>query len=172
MLSRYHRTGNLVRLNSSNSRDGTRAHVFVPEVVLERRRFFDHFGSIPLVSQGSCKSDAFTPSTLRRRPSGSSFVLEFVRLDCSIRDACRAAAQHKDKLDESQSARRLCLENFIETRDKAASRAFRATKKFDRLLESVLLRIYMRLYTMITFTRIFYADAARRTRLQDRMTSA
>jgi hypothetical protein len=36
----------LVRLNSSNSRDGARAHAFVLEV-LERRGFFDHFGSIP-----------------------------------------------------------------------------------------------------------------------------
>ena len=31
-----YRTGNLVRLNSSDSRDGARAHVFVLEVVLER----------------------------------------------------------------------------------------------------------------------------------------
>jgi hypothetical protein len=38
---------NLVRLNSSNSRDGARAHAFALEVLLERRRFFDHFGPIP-----------------------------------------------------------------------------------------------------------------------------
>ena len=42
-----HRTGNLVRLTSSNSRDGARVHAFVLEVVLERRRFFDYLGLIP-----------------------------------------------------------------------------------------------------------------------------
>jgi hypothetical protein len=32
----FSQTGNLVRLNSSDSRDGARAHMFVLEVVLER----------------------------------------------------------------------------------------------------------------------------------------
>jgi kynurenine 3-monooxygenase len=63
----------------------------------------------------------------------------------------------------------LALQNFIEMRDKTASRTFRAKKKLDHFLEGVLPGIYLPLYTMVTFTRIPYADAARRARLQDRI---
>jgi kynurenine 3-monooxygenase len=62
----------------------------------------------------------------------------------------------------------LALENFIEMRDKTASRTFRAKKKLDHFLEATLPGIYLPLYTMVTFTRIPYAQAARRARLQDR----
>jgi kynurenine 3-monooxygenase len=61
----------------------------------------------------------------------------------------------------------LALENFIEMRDKTASRTFRAKKKLDHLLEATLPGIYLPLYTMVTFTRIPYAEAARRARRQD-----
>jgi kynurenine 3-monooxygenase len=54
-------------------------------------------------------------------------------------------------------------------RDKTASRAFRAKKKLDHLLEALLPGIYLPLYTMVTFTRIPYAEAARRARVQDRI---
>ena len=63
----------------------------------------------------------------------------------------------------------LALENFIEMRDKTASRAFRAKKKLDHFIEAALPGIYLPLYTMVTFTRIPYSDAARRARLQDRI---
>ena len=63
----------------------------------------------------------------------------------------------------------LALENFIEMRDKTASRAFRAKKKLDHFLEAALPGIYLPLYTMVTFTRIPYAEAARRAQLQDRI---
>jgi len=66
----------------------------------------------------------------------------------------------------------LALENFIEMRDKTASRAFRAKKKLDHFLEAALPGIYLPLYTMVTFTRIPYAEAARRARLQDRIVYA
>jgi len=59
------------------------------------------------------------------------------------------------------------LENFIEMRDKTASKTFRAKKKLDHILEAALPGIYLPLYTMVTFTRIPYAEAARRARLQD-----
>ena len=52
-------------------------------------------------------------------------------------------------------------------RDKTASKTFRAKKKLDHLLEAVLPGIYLPLYTMITFTRIPYARAAKRARVQD-----
>jgi kynurenine 3-monooxygenase len=54
-------------------------------------------------------------------------------------------------------------------RDKTASRAFRAKKKLDHFLEAALPGIYLPLYTMVTFTRIPYAEATHRARLQDRI---
>jgi kynurenine 3-monooxygenase len=61
----------------------------------------------------------------------------------------------------------LAVQNFIEMRDKTASKMFRAKKKLDHALEGLLPGIYLPLYTMVTFTRIPYARAARRARLQD-----
>jgi kynurenine 3-monooxygenase len=61
----------------------------------------------------------------------------------------------------------LALENFIEMRDKTASKAFRAKKKLDHFLEAALPGIYLPLYTMVTFTRVPYAQARRRAKVQD-----
>src|SRR4051812_43416965 len=66
----------------------------------------------------------------------------------------------------------LAIGNFIEMRDKTASKTFRAKKKLDHFLEALLPGIYLPLYTMVTFTRIPYAEAARRARLQDRIVYA
>jgi len=63
----------------------------------------------------------------------------------------------------------LAIGNFIEMRDKTASKAFRIKKKLDHVLEGALPGFYLPLYTMVTFTRIPYAAAARRARLQDRI---
>ena len=61
----------------------------------------------------------------------------------------------------------LAIGNFIEMRDKTASKAFRAKKKLDHLLEAALPGAYLPLYTMVTFTRIPYAEAKRRARIQN-----
>jgi kynurenine 3-monooxygenase len=61
----------------------------------------------------------------------------------------------------------LAIGNFIEMRDKTALKTFRAKKKLDHLLEAALPGIYVPLYTMVTFTRIPYAAAAKRARLQN-----
>src|SRR5207244_11415258 len=66
----------------------------------------------------------------------------------------------------------LAVENFVEMRDKTASRLFRAKKKLDHLLEAALPGTYLPLYAMVTFTRIPYAQAAQRARLQDRIVYA
>ena len=63
----------------------------------------------------------------------------------------------------------LAVHNFIEMRDKTASSIFRAKKKLDHALEGLLPGIYLPLYTMVTFTRIPYAKAATRARIQDRI---
>ncbi|HLW35652.1 MAG TPA: NAD(P)/FAD-dependent oxidoreductase [Chthoniobacterales bacterium] len=61
----------------------------------------------------------------------------------------------------------LALGNFIEMRDKTASKTFRAKKKLDHFLEATLPGFYLPLYTMVTFTRIPYAQAKRRAKIQD-----
>jgi kynurenine 3-monooxygenase len=85
-------------------------------------------------------------------------------------DRHRAFTEYFQRRKENADALAdLALENFIEMRDKTASRAFRAKKKLDHFLEAALPGIYLPLYTMVTFTRIPYATAARRARLQDRI---
>lgn len=66
----------------------------------------------------------------------------------------------------------LALENFVEMRDKSASRAFRAYKHMERTLHGLLAGWYTPLYTMISFTTIPYAEARRRARRQDRIVAA
>src|ERR1051326_3488425 len=63
----------------------------------------------------------------------------------------------------------LAIRNFIEMRDRTASKTFRAKKKLDHALEAALPGLYLPLYTMATFTRIPYSAAARRAQLQDRI---
>jgi kynurenine 3-monooxygenase len=99
--------------------------------------------------------------------------------DCVVLDAClaefpdnreRAFAEYFARRKENANALAdLAIENFIEMRDKTASRVFRAKKKLDHLLEALLPGIYLPLYTMVTFTRIPYATAAHRACLQDRI---
>src|SRR5437870_6810040 len=99
--------------------------------------------------------------------------------DCVVLDEClakfpdnreRAFAEYFSRRKENADALAdLAVENFIEMRDKTASRAFRAKKRLDHLLEAALPGCYLPLYTMVTFTRIPYAKAARRARLQDRI---
>jgi kynurenine 3-monooxygenase len=99
--------------------------------------------------------------------------------DCVVLDEClaefpdnqeRAFAEYFERRKENADAlAELAVENFIEMRDKTASRVFRAKKKLDHLLEGLVPGIYLPLYTMVTFTRIPYAEAARRARRQDRL---
>ena len=98
--------------------------------------------------------------------------------DCVVLDEClaqfpqdrqRAFAEYfKRRKVNADALADLALENFIEMRDKTASKTFRAKKKLDHFLEAALPGIYLPLYTMVTFTRIPYAEASRRARLQDR----
>ena len=57
-------------------------------------------------------------------------------------------------------------------RDKTASKTFRAKKKLDHALEAAFRGIYLPLYTMVTFTRMPYATAAKRARIQDTLVYA
>jgi kynurenine 3-monooxygenase len=102
--------------------------------------------------------------------------------DCVVLDEClaqfpsdreRAFAEYFSRRKKNADALAdLAVQNFVEMRDKTASRLFRAKKKLDHFLEGVLPGTYLPLYAMVTFTRIPYAAAARRARLQDRMVYA
>jgi kynurenine 3-monooxygenase len=102
--------------------------------------------------------------------------------DCVVLDECleefpenreRAFGEYfRRRKQNADALAALAIGNFIEMRDKTASRTFRAKKKLDHALEAALPGIYLPLYTMVTFTRIPYAEAARRARLQDRIVCA
>src|SRR6266403_1291859 len=102
--------------------------------------------------------------------------------DCVVLDKClaefsrdrqRAFAEYFARRKENTDAlANLAVQNFIEMRDKTASKAFRAKKKLDHLLEGLFPGIYLPLYTMVTFTRIPYSAGARRARLQNRIVYA
>jgi kynurenine 3-monooxygenase len=63
----------------------------------------------------------------------------------------------------------LCVENFIEMRDRVASPWFLLKKRVGVLLHALFPRFYLPLYTMIEFTRIPYAEAVERARRQNRV---
>jgi kynurenine 3-monooxygenase len=63
----------------------------------------------------------------------------------------------------------LCIDNFLEMRDRVGSRLFVLRKKLSVLLHRLLPRWYLPLYTMVEFTRVPYAQAVRRARRQDRI---
>ncbi len=97
--------------------------------------------------------------------------------DCVVLDECLADSPNdRERAFGQYFVRRkvhadaladLAIQNFIEMRDKTASPVFRAKKKLDHLLEGAFPGLYLPLYTMVSFTRIPYADAARRARMQD-----
>jgi kynurenine 3-monooxygenase len=102
--------------------------------------------------------------------------------DCVVLDECldkfpndreRGFAEYFSRRKENADALAdLAIANFIEMRDKTASRVFRAKKKLDHALEAALPGIYLPLYTMVTFTRLPYATAAKRARVQDALVYA
>jgi kynurenine 3-monooxygenase len=93
-----------------------------------------------------------------------------VLADCLARFGDRRAAlaayetlrkKHLDVLAD------LCIDNFLEMRDRVGSRLFVFRKKLGLLLHRLFPQWYIPLYVMIEFTRIPYADALRRARRQD-----
>src|SRR5213076_2848551 len=97
--------------------------------------------------------------------------------DCVVLDEClqdfthdrdRAFTQYFHRRKQNVDALAdLAIGNFIEMRNKTASKTFRAKKKLDHALEAALPGKYLPLYTMVTFTRMPYAKAAKRAQIQD-----
>jgi len=102
--------------------------------------------------------------------------------DCVVLDEClgdfaenreRAFSEYFRRRKENADALAdLAIENFIEMRDKTASKTFRAKKRLDHALEAALPGTYLPLYTMVTFTRMPYAKAAKRAQIQDALVYA
>ncbi len=102
--------------------------------------------------------------------------------DCSVLNWCLAEfADDRGRAFGEYEARRkehtdalagLAVANFLEMRDRVGSRLFLLRKKADVLLHRLFPRWYLPLYTLVTFTRVPYADAVRRARLQDRAARA
>ncbi len=99
--------------------------------------------------------------------------------DCLALDAAlgRHPADLARAFDEYEVERRpnadaiadLALANFQEMRDRVASPLFRFEKRVQALVHRLFPRWFIPLYTMISFTRIPYARARRRARLQARV---
>jgi kynurenine 3-monooxygenase len=78
-------------------------------------------------------------------------------------------AERKEHVDTLAD---LCIDNFIEMRDRVGSRSFVLKKKLEVFLHRLFPRWYLPLYTLVSFTRTPYAAAVRRARKQDRIVRA
>ena len=100
--------------------------------------------------------------------------------DCTVLDAClgrspdRAASfrAYESRSRDANAIADLALANFVEMRDHVGSRSFLVRKWTERVLSRFLGFWYVPLYTMVSFTRIPYAEARDRARRQDRMVMA
>jgi kynurenine 3-monooxygenase len=96
--------------------------------------------------------------------------------DCIVLDEClaRHAPRWNRAFEEFQRLRKentdaladLSLENFVEMRDKTASRLFQFEKRLEKGLHRLFPAWFVPLYTMVTFSRTPYAWAVRRARRQ------
>jgi kynurenine 3-monooxygenase len=96
--------------------------------------------------------------------------------DCVVLDEClRGHATDRGRAFEEFEAKRrmhtdalaaLAIGNFLEMRDKTASRVFLWGKRTEKVLHRLFPRSFVPLYYMVTFSRTPYADAVRRARLQ------
>jgi kynurenine 3-monooxygenase len=96
--------------------------------------------------------------------------------DCAVLSEC--LAKHGSDLAgafaEFEARRRpntdvladLAVRNFVEMRDRVASRSFLLVKRLEHGLHRAFPRWFVPLYTMVTFSRTPYAEAVRRDRRQ------
>jgi kynurenine 3-monooxygenase len=66
----------------------------------------------------------------------------------------------------------MAIANFVEMRDRTASRAFKLRKRVEHTLHAMFPRSYLPLYDMVSFSTIPYAQARDRARRQDRIALA
>jgi len=102
--------------------------------------------------------------------------------DCTVLSDCilespgdlgRAFARYEALRKENTDALAdLAIENFLEMRDRTASRAFLFQKKLEKGLHRLLPFWFLPLYSMVTFSTIPYAQARRRAAHQGRVVKA
>ncbi|MFI6814752.1 FAD-dependent oxidoreductase [Nonomuraea sp. NPDC050328] len=101
--------------------------------------------------------------------------------DCVELDRCLEEADGFDaaltlferrRKPNADTIARLALDNFVEMRDKVASRAFLARKKAEHLLERLFPGKYVSRYELISFTTVPYAEVERRIARQNRWVAA
>jgi len=95
--------------------------------------------------------------------------------DCIVLDEClrsepsveRGLAAYEERRKQHADALAdLALGNFVEMRDKTASRSFLLGKRVEKALARLLPGRFVPLYYMVTFSRTPYADAVRRAARQ------
>ena len=84
-------------------------------------------------------------------------------LGAAFRGYESARKEHADALAD------LAIANFLEMRDHVASPGFLWKKRLEKLLHRLMPTWYLPLYSMVTFSRIPYAEAVRRHRRQQRI---
>lgn len=99
--------------------------------------------------------------------------------DCAVLDECIEAAApdwsgvlasfYGARKENTDALAELAVANFIEMRDRVTSPVFLLSKALGRGLHRVLPRWFVPIYTMVTFTRMPYAEAVRRSRRQRRV---
>ncbi|MEN8144415.1 MAG: NAD(P)/FAD-dependent oxidoreductase [Gemmatimonadota bacterium] len=80
--------------------------------------------------------------------------------------AAALAAFYSGRKEHADALADLAIQNFIEMRDSVASPMFLAGKGLERTLHRTFPGWFVPLYSMVTFSRIPYADAVRRSHVQ------
>lgn len=98
--------------------------------------------------------------------------------DCVVLDECLRSAPDRATAFATFQVRRkvhadaiadLALANFVEMRDHVASPRFLLKKKVEKVLHRLVPNRFVPLYTMVSFSRIPYADAVARAARQDQV---
>ncbi|MCE9619994.1 MAG: FAD-dependent monooxygenase [Planctomycetes bacterium] len=82
--------------------------------------------------------------------------------------AAAISAYELDRKRNTDAIAEMALNNFVEMRDRTASRLFKWKKKLDHFLHGVVPRLYIPRYEMVSFSTVPYADALDRSRRQER----
>ena len=99
--------------------------------------------------------------------------------DCTVLNECirehapdwerTFATYHRLRKENVDALADLAVSNFVEMRDQVNSGRFLWKKRTERILARLFPGWFVPLYTMISFSRIPYAEAVRRARRQDRV---
>jgi kynurenine 3-monooxygenase len=85
--------------------------------------------------------------------------------------AAAISAYELDRKRNADAIAEMALTNFVEMRDKTASRIFKWKKKLDHFMHAMSPKFFIPRYDMVSFSNIPYADALQKSRKQDAMLS-